>query len=160
MTPSPIPDGLIRDWLDEHGTLFEDRVFTGESQLRVQGFLTGRDPLAGGEPSLGRGVWPMARCGWWRQTMAHSRSQVGGALDLALVWRVARRPTRLTSALFAGLFDEQGRRWAQADERPLGSLLPAGRLAGGRFGAHARCACRCRPARPRSLPAGGGLVPF
>ena len=52
------PEGYIRSWLDEHGTLFEDQVFTGGSQLRVQGYLTGKDPLdrygAAGRCSAGR----------------------------------------------------------------------------------------------------------
>ena len=46
------PSGFIRRRLAEYGTQFEDRVFTGESQLRVQGFLTGRDPLDAAEPTL------------------------------------------------------------------------------------------------------------
>ena len=40
------PDGFIRGWLDEYGTPFEDQAFAGESQLRVQGYLTGRTPQA------------------------------------------------------------------------------------------------------------------
>jgi hypothetical protein len=41
-------------------------------------------------------------------------------LDLALAWRVGSPPGDDT-ILFAGLFDEQGLRWAQTDEQPLGS---------------------------------------
>ncbi len=48
---------------------------------------------------------------------------MGQALDLALVWRVQAPPAD-DVILFAGLFDAQGRRWAQTDDRPLGSLLP------------------------------------
>jgi hypothetical protein len=33
------PDGVIRGWLSEHAVLLEDRVFSGESNIRVQGFL-------------------------------------------------------------------------------------------------------------------------
>jgi hypothetical protein len=33
------PDGLIRAWLAEHAVLMEDQVFSGESNIRVQGFL-------------------------------------------------------------------------------------------------------------------------
>ncbi len=44
------PSGFVRTWLEAHGQKFEDQVFTGESQLRVQGYLTGRDPLA--DPGL------------------------------------------------------------------------------------------------------------
>jgi mannosyltransferase len=116
------PAGLIRRWLDEHGTPFEDQVFTGESQLRVQGFLTGRDPLAdGGRPldaALADGSLRLLAVEGGQQTVP-----VGGALDVPLVWQVGS-PAGDDWILFAGLFDEDGRRWAQADERPLGSLFP------------------------------------
>jgi uncharacterized membrane protein len=104
------PGGLIRDWLQAHGRLFEDRVFAGEANLRVQGYLTGRDPLADtddpGSASLPAEV------------------EVGGALDLALVWQVGQAPPA-DAVLFAGLFDHEGSRWAQVDERPSGTLYPS-----------------------------------
>ena len=117
------PDGYIRRWLEEHGTLFEDRGFTGESQLRVQGFLTGRDPLAGIEEpldaTLADGSLRLVGA-----TALPLTAEVGGVLDLALAWHVASPPSG-DVVLFAGLFDEVGRRWAQADERVLGSRYPA-----------------------------------
>jgi 4-amino-4-deoxy-L-arabinose transferase-like glycosyltransferase len=116
------PLGLIRAWLAQHGTPFEDQVFSGESQLRVQGFLTGRDPLAGADQPVGASLADGSL-----QLLASSplppEVKVGGALDLALAWRVASPPAE-DALLFAGLFDEAGRRWAQSDERPLGSLYP------------------------------------
>lgn len=117
------PGGLIRDWLDEHGTQFEDRVFTGESQLRVQGFLTGRDPLLALDPLPETAVVD----GSLQLAAASYQSQVeaGGALDTVLAWRVVSPPSE-NALLFAGLFDQDGRRWAQADEQPLGPLhLPS-----------------------------------
>jgi hypothetical protein len=117
------PGGDIRRWLDEHGILFEDRVFSGESQLRVQGFLTGRDPRAGVDRAMEEGLDD----GSLRLVGVASlppKVEVGGALDLALVWEVAFPPDE-DVVLFAGLFDEQGQRWAQTDERPLGSRYPA-----------------------------------
>jgi hypothetical protein len=117
------PDGAIRLWLDEHGTRFEDRVFGGESQLRVQGFLTGRDPTAGVDQSLDAGLAD----GSLRLVGDSSLSaavEVGGVLDLALVWQVESPPGE-DLVLFAGLFDELGERWAQTDERPLGPRYPA-----------------------------------
>ncbi len=117
------PDGFIRDWLDRHGTKFEEQVFTGESQLRVQGFLTGRDPLATAGPSrqatLADGSLELVAC-----PLRSATVPIGGEVDLAPVWRVAL-PLRDDAILFAGLFDEGGQRWAQTDERPLGSLYPA-----------------------------------
>lgn len=115
-------DGFIRDWLRDHGRLFEDRVFTGEGQLRVQGFLTGRDPLQEEVQPLDAGLadgtlQALAATPW------QSSVKVGEALDLALVWRV-REPLAEDLILFAGLFDGQGQRWAQTDEQPLGALYP------------------------------------
>ena len=105
------PDGFIRRWLGEHGVLFEDRVFSGQSQLRVQGFLTGRDPLAGaGRPlhtALSDGSLRLLASSDWPPAV-----EVGGALDLALVWHVDSPPGD-DAILFAGLFDAKGRRWAQ-----------------------------------------------
>ena len=117
------PDGTIRLWLDEHGTQFEDRVFSGESQLRVQGFLTGRDPTASVDQPLDEGLAD----GSLRLVGGSSLPasvEVNGVLDLALVWQVVSPPDQ-DLVLFAGLFDELGQRWAQTDERPLGSLYPA-----------------------------------
>jgi hypothetical protein len=116
------PDGYVRRWLEERGTPFEDRGFTGESQLRVQGFLTGRDPLAGVEQpldaALADGSLRLVGTAALPLTV-----EVGDVLDLALVWDVTLPPDGDT-ILFAGLFDEAGRRWAQTDERVLGSLYP------------------------------------
>lgn len=118
------PEGFVRAWLDARGQKFEDQVFTGESQLRVQGYLTGRDPLADprlvGQPgaALADGSLGLAAAAVPAREVA-----VGQALDLALVWN-ANAPLADDVILFAGLFDADGRRWAQTDDRPLGSLLP------------------------------------
>lgn len=131
------PEGRIRTWLEEHGTQFEDRLFQGEASLRVQGYLTGRDPLA--TIDLGQGaLYDEASA----EELANGSLQlagrsalppdvpVGGALDLALAWRVMASPTDQEPdsggewILFAGLYDGLGRRWAQVDERVLGSQLP------------------------------------
>jgi hypothetical protein len=129
------PDGSLRRWLQEHGTQFEDLVFTGESQLRVQGFLSGRDPLietgqsldaAGfaGNAALIDGSLRLEGATW------SSEVEVGGDLDLTLVWAVDSPPPA-DVILFAAIFDQaeadvaaEGRRWAQVDERPLGTLYP------------------------------------
>ena len=118
------PQGWIRAWLEGQGVLFEEQVFGGESQLRVQGYLTGRDPMADG----GRALEATLSDGSLR-ALAVSGGQgsvrPGQALDLALVWQVSA-PPRADAILFAGLFDEEGGRWAQTDERPLGPRLPPG----------------------------------
>ncbi|MBN1657661.1 MAG: glycosyltransferase family 39 protein [Anaerolineae bacterium] len=127
------PGGFVRDWLDEHGTPFVDQVFTGESQLRVQGYLTGRDPYAGACPTAQPGS-PLAWDGgsllltgitWYSTTV-----EAGGALDLATVWQAGAAPPR-DVYLFLGLFDDEGRRWAQVDKLPAGPLYPTEQWAAG-----------------------------
>ena len=122
------PDGFLRGWLAARGTPFEDQVFTGESQLRVQGFLAARDPLAGTaaryDAALADGSLALL-AGDLPSGDPAASVEVGRPLDLALVWRVGQSPPA-GAILFAGLFDESGQRWAQADERPLGSLYPVG----------------------------------
>jgi hypothetical protein len=122
------PDGFVRQWLEEHGTPFEDRVFTGASQLRVQGFLTGRDPITEVEPpaiALGTGDAALddGSLALVTAVVEQPAVEVGGTLDLALIWRV-EAPMPDDVILFAGLFDEQGQRWAQTDEQLSGSLYP------------------------------------
>jgi hypothetical protein len=126
------PGGFIRDWLDAHGTRFEDRVYTGESQLRVQGYLGHRPPPPGvqravesgssltfGDGSLHLLGTPSLQAG------AETEVEVGGALDLAAYWqRTGRVPGDLI--LFAGLDDPPFGAVAQVDERPAGPLFPVG----------------------------------
>ena len=116
-------DGFIRGWLDEHGVQFTDQVFGGEASLRVQGYLTSRDPLADAtvcvDEQLDDGSLRLVTVSPPPPEVA-----VGGAVDVALVWEAGAPPAQ-DAILFAGLFDETGRRWAQTDERPLGPLYPA-----------------------------------
>ena len=116
-------DGFIRSWLDGHGIQFHDRVFSGESNLRVQGFVTGRDPLLGATAGAGDTLAD-GSLGLVASSALSPAVEVGGALDVALVWEVGAQPAD-DAILFAGLFDETGRRWAQTDEHPLGPLYPA-----------------------------------
>ncbi len=118
------PGGFIRGWLEDHGQQFEDRVFAGEASLRVQGYLTGRDPLPGMEAQDGAALagGPLVLEG---STALPPAVEVGDALDLALAWRAGDTPPA-DAVLFAGLFDAEGRRWAQADDRPSGALYPSG----------------------------------
>ena len=114
------PEGVIRSWLDRHGELFEDQVFTGESQLRVQGYLTGRDPFVGTvrvDEVLGDNSLDLLAL-----RAPTAPVPVGGHVDVALVWRVGDLP-KDGRILFAGLF-ASGQRWAQTDVRSLGSLYP------------------------------------
>lgn len=132
-------EGAIRAWLAEHGTPFEDQVFTGEAQLRVQGYLTGRDPF-GAALALSGGSLDVQPADWWLDDGSlrlaglgrdANAVAVGGSLDLALVWEVARPFGAPDAVLFAGLFDADGERWAQVDQSALGSLLPPSSWAAG-----------------------------
>ncbi|HNS51533.1 MAG TPA: glycosyltransferase family 39 protein [Anaerolineae bacterium] len=114
------PNGDIRAWLEEHGRRFEDQTFTGESQLRVLGYTTGRDPRAGSAPVDQELVDGSLRL--TGQAGPPAAVPVGGTLDLALVWHAGALPAD-GRILFAGLFQD-GRRWAQTDVRALGSLFP------------------------------------
>jgi hypothetical protein len=44
------PEGFIRDWLDEHGRLLGQEQFAGESYMRVQCYLTAREPEYDADP--------------------------------------------------------------------------------------------------------------
>jgi 4-amino-4-deoxy-L-arabinose transferase-like glycosyltransferase len=123
------PDGFIRQWLEGKGIQFEDQLFTGEANLRVQGYLTGREGLAGVRPvEAGLADGCLRLMG---STALPTAVEVGGALDLALLWQVGMSclgegASSLAdeAILFAGFFDTDGRSWAQTDEHPLGSLYP------------------------------------
>jgi hypothetical protein len=86
----------------------------------VQGYLTGRDPMAESlqplDARLADGSLRLAAV-----SIPTLEVEAGGALDLALTWEVGA-PPKEGAILFGGLFDDQGQRWAQADERPLSSL--------------------------------------
>jgi hypothetical protein len=117
------PEAAIRRWLDEHGTRFEDQVFSGQSQLRVQGFLTGREVTAGEsnpiQETLVDGSLRLEAVEQWAPAVA-----VGEALDLVLEWRRTGQLVEDGRMLFASLYDKVGERWAQVDEKPLGTLWP------------------------------------
>jgi 4-amino-4-deoxy-L-arabinose transferase-like glycosyltransferase len=44
------PEGFIREWLDDHGRLLGQEEFAGESYMRVQCYLTAREPEYDAEP--------------------------------------------------------------------------------------------------------------
>ena len=115
--------GFVRDWLDGHGIQFHDRVFSGESNLRLQGFVTEREPLLGATVRDGAALAD-GSLGLAASSALPPAVEDGGYLDVALVWEVGAQPVD-DAILFAGLFDDAGRRWAQTDEHPLGPLYPA-----------------------------------
>jgi len=113
------PDGLIRELLEAYGEIYEDRVFTGEANLRVQGYVPRSRPP---EPPQGAGVATFGRvlalhvppcCG----VVARGQSAFG-----ELFWQVHEQPGA-DYATSLRLVGPHGRIWNQPpDERPLGAL--------------------------------------
>ncbi len=121
------PDGFIRAWLDEHGLKFDDRMFTGESNIRVQGYLTWKEPPR----ELPLSAHPIdATLGGKVHLLGYEGEQTsvvaGEAADLALYWR-PETELEVNYGVTFGLFGPGGRIWAQGDEVPLGPLYPPSR---------------------------------
>ncbi len=123
--------GFVRAWLDEHGLKFEDQVFSGESNIRVQGYLTHRAPFPTHTLDLSLDdELSLAGYGGELNSVA-----AGEALDLALYWNPRLAPKR-DYHVVGGLFGPEGRLWAQVDEVPLGPLYGPARWAVGQVVRH------------------------
>jgi uncharacterized membrane protein len=125
------PDGFIRSWLDEHGLKFDELLVRGESGIRVQGYLTHREPSYV-PPSL---ELPLSVSLGGQVTLLgyekESASVVAGEpFDLTVYWQPEEQ-LDVDYHLFYGLFDGQGRLWAQGDETPIGPLYRSSRWAVG-----------------------------
>jgi hypothetical protein len=141
------PDGLVRGLLETHGQPIEDATYSGESNMRLQGFVprAGADGIGAGaqEAIFGDGLALQ-----WRLASPLADGPAGGPTGgnytggdrvyAELFWRNAvGAPDFATSVR---LVDAEGSVWAQPeDERPLGpafpsSAWPTGGRAGGRAG--------------------------
>ena len=118
------PNGFIRDWLATNAVPFEDQLFTGESSMRVQGFMSPvQPPPPGGvETPLESG---MSLVGW----QSPPTVPAGGPLDVVLWWQ-ADAPPAANYAVSLKLWGVEGQGAgaetylvAQQDEWPVGSLL-------------------------------------
>ncbi len=121
------PDGVIRDYLAQHGRLIDDHVFAGEANARVQGYLASRAPLT----TLPVSATPRAvvlgdRIALLGFEPAEVAVRAGDAIDATLYWR-AKQPTNVDEHVFVGLFSENGKLVASADEAPLGNALGTSR---------------------------------
>ena len=121
------PAGDVRDWLAEDGHLVDDQVFTGEANLRVQGFVPRQ------QPSEDRG-WPSATFGTDLKVQAGplpGQVASGERLYPVLDWEftgqpVDREASQRDFATSIRLIGPDGTVWAQPpDERPSGPQLPA-----------------------------------
>jgi len=114
------PHGFIRRWLDEHETLFEDQVVSGQTNVRVQGYRSRNGPR--------ENVQTLAVSYAHRLQLAgsgpipqHARS--GQSLFVTLYWQPLV-PLPADYRLSLALLGPDGRQWAVADELPGGPLFP------------------------------------
>ena len=116
------PAGVIRQYLREHGTLIEERGFTGESQVRVQGYLTdlpenvpsnaiAKDDAFGERVKLIGVELPL------------SALHAGNFYDVVLYWTLSDA-VNYNYQLSVQILDSSGGVVAQQDETPLGEALP------------------------------------
>lgn len=114
------PSGLIRGWLAEHAIPIEDRLFSGPSNIRGQGFLLNgpaRQPDAANKPvSFSNGL---RLAGWY---LPDHPWQPGQTIYVKLWWQATAPPSadyKMSLKLWAptGALAAQGR-----DEWPGGTL--------------------------------------
>ena len=121
------PDGFIRDYLAQHGRLIQDQVFSGESNARVQGYLTSRAPLT--QLPVGvteRPVLLGQRISLLGYQPAEMTVHAGQTLNATLYWQ-AVQPTNVDEHLFVGLYSTTGQLVAASSELPLGNALGTSR---------------------------------
>jgi hypothetical protein len=113
------PQGTIREALDAGWTLWDDRVYPGEANLRVQGWQGMRQALSSYLPPT-----VATFDGWLELHLAPdavpSTVEAGGMLDLPrALWSRNPAQSGQPAALSLRLVDASGEMWAAADE-PLG----------------------------------------
>ncbi|MFQ6014801.1 MAG: glycosyltransferase family 39 protein [Anaerolineae bacterium] len=118
------PEGFIRRWLEEHGRQFDEVTVAGESNIRVQGYLTSGEPVtsipAVDHPlavSLGDSLDLLGFDGGLESVEA------GRGIDLILYWR-PRQPMSANYRVSMGLKDGHGHSWTVFDGQPIGPLYP------------------------------------
>jgi uncharacterized membrane protein len=127
------PDGFIREWLVANTTPFEDQPFSGESSMRVQGFMSTNQPLPPHSTpvDLEGGIILLGR-----EMRSAAGQPAGGPLDVVLWWGVeapatpdaqsATTPYAVSLKLWGTAGHEAESSVylaAQEDEWPVGSLL-------------------------------------
>ena len=125
------PDGVVRDWLATNTTPFDDGSFTGESFIRVQGFMSTNQPPPPQEAEVGLegGITLM---GW--EVTPTGGQRAGQPMDVVLWWRMdaplasdAQWPDT-PYAVSLKLWEAEGqgtesKLGAQQDEWPMGGLF-------------------------------------
>lgn len=114
------PDTHLRRWLNRHMTRFEDQVFSGSSNIRLQGYLTANTASPPRESTINfddklvlQGYQP-----------PRSQAGAGERIFVTLWWAAQPGLADLPPlAISLKLWDSQGQLAAQHDEWPLGNEL-------------------------------------
>jgi len=116
------PQGDIRKYFAEHATLLDDQAFGGESQARVQGFLT--EPTRELPPSATLVNQNLGDRVEFVGYEAGARNvQRGDYFDAVLYWKLLQS-VNYNYQVTLQLLNAQGENVAQTDETPLSELLP------------------------------------
>jgi hypothetical protein len=114
------PDSFIRTWLAEHAIPFEDQLFSGESNIRAQGFLfdqTSPAPtdLIEFEDGMALVDWELPGQSWRSGQTTHLK-----------LWWMATAPPCVDYKMSLKLWSPGGKLAAQGrDEWPVGTLYRA-----------------------------------
>jgi hypothetical protein len=114
------PTGFIRTWLADHTIPIEDQPFSGESNIRVQGFLLKKSPPLGGD--IVYFADGMVLTGW---DLPLQTWDVGQDILLKLGWLTTAHPS-VDYKMSLKLWAESGELAAQGqDTWPVGTLYRA-----------------------------------
>ncbi len=116
------PQGIIRAYLHEHATLFEDKAFSGESQTRVQGFVV-QPPRQVALTATHVNKLLGARVELAGYETGARELQRGEFFDVALYW-ILRQAVNYNYQVTLQLLNANGENVAQFDEMPLSEILP------------------------------------
>ncbi|HUW08346.1 MAG TPA: glycosyltransferase family 39 protein, partial [Anaerolineae bacterium] len=103
------PEGSLRELLAASGVIFEDRVFSGEANMRVQGYLPQQRLLM---PPEGAGVAGYGDMFTLHVAPCCGTAEAGQTVGADLFWQVRRQP-EADYATSLRLVGQQGRLWAQ-----------------------------------------------
>jgi len=138
------PAGLVRGWMSERGQLFDERVFDGEANMRVQGYLC----RSGVEWPADRPAYRYAAGVTVQPEPLPVEVAAGQTLYAGLLWRADATPAA-DIAVSLRLVGPDGRTWAQPpDEKPAGPLFQTSRWPAGQV-----------VRQPIAMPIGVGTPP-
>ncbi len=116
------PQGIVRAYFAEHATLLDDQAFSGESQTRVQGFLTKPTrELSPGATRVQQNLGDRVELVGY-ETGARELER-GQFFDAVLYWKLLQSVNYNYQATLQ-LLNANGENVAQTDETPLSELLP------------------------------------